>query len=172
MPVRSVRTRKTKGYDMPTEPTESNGAVEPSLAEDRLSRILAKRIEVARIQRIVDERSASLKAAKEALADASSQLLAEIDDDQGCLPFDESELWKSARIECLGIPKVLVDALHESQIDTIGDIITLSDSGRYFEDIKGIGPEASATICSALERYWELHPRVENVDGDDGGVER
>ena len=149
----------------PNEPSEANGAAETSLAEEHLSRIRAKRIEVARIQKIVDERVVALKAAKATLDDANRQLLTEIDDDQGCLPFDEADVWKSVRIETLGIPASHIEALHEAKIDTLGDIATFSENNS-FEDIKGIGPEGSATICNALDRYWELHPRAE-VDADE-----
>ena len=127
---------------------------------ERLARIFACRVAVAKAQAAVDDAKEVKKGADATLSRALSCLLDEIDDDPAQMTFKlkgSSEAWKDESLRELGLPLGLQVKLLAEDIDTLGSLSSHMATNMV-RDIDGIGDGALEKIANAFDAYWKAHP--------------
>lgn len=86
--------------------------------------------------------------------------------------------WRSTSIAALGIAAKTVDALATADITTVGKLADFTAKAStdglsdWWNRIKGIGKAAAEKVEKAMEKFWQEHPRIDQLcagDVDDGG---
>jgi hypothetical protein len=96
------------------------------------------------------------------LNDKLLELISRGPEPQKMLPgFSEgADAWRGRPVSELGLPDSLNESMEAEGIKTLGDLQSFWNGGKYLSDIKGIGPEKSATVADAFADYGAAHPEL------------
>ena len=155
------------------------GKKDPDMAASQLAKIVTQRNKIARLQMVIIERTASLKAAKGEYENELEKLYKTIDQPELPFPLEDENRqaseWRNATLEELGIGGKMEALLLEAGLDTLGKLSEYCESHTLTE-IKGVGDSMAEKISQKLEDYWSTHPQTDeseiepeesDVDGDD-----
>lgn len=145
--------------------TEEAKAENESLKERHYQQIrdLNREVKDARAEwQDAKDTASSLKKAYESKNDKLHELISRGPDPQKILPgfTDGADQWRVRPIRDLAISDGIIETLEAEGISSLGDLQRFWDSGKYLSDIKGIGPEKSATVADAFADYGASHPEL------------